>query len=249
MPFVVRCPACGQRLRVPSKRASRPFRCPQCQTELVPLRQVGGKLFVQAAASSDFEAEAPSFRASRSGAREEEIPFATAVEDEGAAEEILDAIPVPPPSAPSRLVPCRECGRQIAKSAAACPSCGGPNDWLHPRIRRFIKEVGKYKSPLGFTWEAKGYRIVLTAHRPQSLADAAADLVGSIGFLVPLSGAGLASLFLLELGKAGTEAALRSCREGNDQEVLIVDFGTSPPRWNSTNRRYWLRVLRFFDLA
>lgn len=38
----------------------------------------------------------------------------------------------------SNLTKCGACGKEISCLADRCPSCGAPNDWVHPKIQHFI---------------------------------------------------------------------------------------------------------------
>lgn len=38
----------------------------------------------------------------------------------------------------SELIKCNTCGQAIASLAQSCPSCGAPNDWLHPDVVHFL---------------------------------------------------------------------------------------------------------------
>jgi hypothetical protein len=52
---------------------------------------------------------------------------------------------IPPLGANSDLTDCKACATRISILADKCPSCGAPNDWIHPDIKRLLEvrsEIG-----------------------------------------------------------------------------------------------------------
>lgn len=41
----------------------------------------------------------------------------------------------------SKLIRCKSCDAEIAKSAPACPKCGGINEWIHPAFKAFAERT------------------------------------------------------------------------------------------------------------
>jgi hypothetical protein len=136
---------------------------------------------------------------------------------------------LPAEERPSRLIPCAECGPEIAKGAATCPHCGAPNDWTHPEIVRFLQKRRKFARLYpNFEADGRGFVLIARSTRARQFLDVAADAVGSLGFFAPLSVAGLAA----GLGAAiGTRYAAEALREaaGKNGEAILIDFRAEPP--------------------
>lgn len=64
-----------------------------------------------------------------------------------------------PAAGSNNLIDCGVCGNEIAALSAACPACGAPNDWVHPRIRHFSKVAGNIPMPRLWTWKADKLRV------------------------------------------------------------------------------------------
>ncbi|MFM9902156.1 MAG: hypothetical protein ACKVOT_14185 [Polaromonas sp.] len=56
----------------------------------------------------------------------------------------------------NELIDCKTCKKPIACVAEICPSCGAPNDWLHPDVAHFLAVQGKISvsKPFNF-WHTK----------------------------------------------------------------------------------------------
>jgi hypothetical protein len=57
------------------------------------------------------------------------------------------------------LTPCRSCNHEISVDAAACPSCGAPNKWIHPKIESFLKIKDQTGVVQPFTFEYEKLKI------------------------------------------------------------------------------------------
>jgi hypothetical protein len=133
--------------------------------------------------------------------------------------------------------------------APTCPKCGAPNGWLHPEIVRFLNRRRQVEQRYdNFGSEAQGYMLVCRSIRPKQFLDYAANAVGSLGFVAPLSVSGLAVVLG---GAIGSEYAADLLREkaGPGANVLVIDFRHSPPVWSSTNDEFWEYALEFFDVC
>lgn len=171
----------------------------------------------------------------------------------------------PPVLAPSntpvpKLMPCNACGQQIAMTAAACPKCGAPNNWLHPEIERFRASLGQFghMPPFNVNWDRSVLRGTAEVKRgAHALGDfgwkamavgllsmlLGAFLPGTLGVLVPwvigplgLFG-GLVLMLVSTLGNTKTSDFVVS---------FVVDFSHSPPRWQSDDDEFWKDVKQFF---
>lgn len=51
------------------------------------------------------------------------------------------------------LLACRVCGKAIAHLAQTCPSCGAPNNWMHPDVAHFlsVKDATGISGKFNFT--------------------------------------------------------------------------------------------------
>jgi predicted RNA-binding Zn-ribbon protein involved in translation (DUF1610 family) len=168
-----------------------------------------------------------------------------------------------PPSAEvgvPKLMGCASCGQQIAFSAAACPKCGAPNNWVHPEIERFRNSLDAFGDmpPFNIKWE----RFVLRGTAKVKRGAHATDDVGvkglAGGFLCMLVGAflpgdlGVVVPWVLgPLGVFGGSVLMlvSTFQKTNNTDFVVsfaIDFSESPPKWQSDDNEFWKDVRRFF---
>lgn len=51
------------------------------------------------------------------------------------------------------LTPCSACKKSISVQAETCPSCGAPNDWLHPAIQRLVEQKDQLGKAFNFRYK------------------------------------------------------------------------------------------------
>ncbi len=167
------------------------------------------------------------------------------IEDEPAS--VSTAAPMTPAVPESPLTACTVCGREIAKEAKACPGCGAPNRWTHPEIVRFLKRLHWFDDIPNFEVEGRGYRLVGKSTRGQQFTDVAAGAVGGLGFIAPMTGAGLLGALGASIGAHYASEALRNSA-GRGVQFFVIDFRYPEPFWQSTDDYFWGDVMDFFKL-
>jgi ribosomal protein S27E len=146
------------------------------------------------------------------------------------------------------LMPCSACGQSVAREAAACPSCGKPNHWTHPQIRRFLRQKHQFESTPHLQAQGKGYVLVGRSTRDKGFTDHVARAVGSVGFFGPATLRGVGKIVAFSVG-AGYLSRFLSQVAGPNGQAFTIDFRTTPPAWNSTDDYYWAEVMEFFGLT
>lgn len=171
----------------------------------------------------------------------------------------LDALPAPeeekPPVAPAgrpnRLSPCESCGQPVAHEADLCLTCGAPNHWMHPRVARFLEKTrqGRFKHISGFEAEGRHYVLVGRSRSTgtRQFLGVAAGAVGSLGFIGPMSLAGLATILAASVGREYAAQALRDAA-GHSGEAFVLDFRGDKPAWHSTDDEHWAEIMEIFKL-
>jgi hypothetical protein len=150
--------------------------------------------------------------------------------------------------AESKLTTCEACQSPIAKEADACPKCGAPNTWIHPELERFFRRIRTFRRWYpNFAAEAKGSVLVISSTRSKQFMDYAANAVGGLGVIAPLSLGGLALVLGASIGTQYAADAIRQ-KAGPYTQVLAIDFRHDPPRWSSTSDDFWEDLIEFFEL-
>jgi DNA-directed RNA polymerase subunit RPC12/RpoP len=158
-------------------------------------------------------------------------------------EEKLEEVADEPPVAAMRnpyLIPCQSCGRPIAKAAPACPICGAENHWMHPEIARFLSKKRQFQNIPDLELKAQGFVLTGRSRLPATFAGNLADILGNMRFFGSRSGVVFSVLEARWLAQELREIA------GPEQQTFLVDFHTDPPTWQSSDHYYWIKVMDFF---
>lgn len=134
----------------------------------------------------------------------------------------------------NELIECKTCGKAIASLAEACPSCGAPNDWLHPDIAHFlsIKDATGISRPFNYT-TTKTTVSGQTAAKPPVWAWVIAAMISGIAaFLFMLSG----FLWAFIVGVFAA-VVLNSTRRFDHFHADVANRS-----WTSSNDRFWKPV-------
>ena len=135
---------------------------------------------------------------------------------------------------------CSACGHSIAISAAACPQCGAPNDFVHPLVTEFKSR--KFNDAPLFEFEANGTTISGNSY---STRDKFGPLYVALFFV-----SGILFFFSTLLGLFVFAVAVIfggiSLFGSSHQETFTVDLSQEKPRWSSTNDAFWKSVRDFF---
>jgi RNA polymerase subunit RPABC4/transcription elongation factor Spt4 len=165
----------------------------------------------------------------------------------GSPEEAVDEPAALPPG--SSLIPCHDCGRPLSGDAEICPACGARNRWVHPQVARFLRRRrGFAKRFANLHGEARGYVLSGTSRREPGLLDAAANAVGGLGMIAPLTAGGLATVIGLSVARQYVSKALRDAA-GKGGQAFVIDFRHDPPAYETTDDDFWEDVLVFFGLV
>jgi hypothetical protein len=153
---------------------------------------------------------------------------------------------------------CSSCGNQIAFTAATCPKCGAPNNWLHPEIERFAKSLEKNNVlPAKSSVNWKAFRIWGSGLKKNPRQDihpmnwgpklmGVSLLVGILGGIINVALIAIAPI-LFFVGLIASLVGMLSDTVPIDQPVEFqLDFSCSPPKWSSNDERYWADVRQFF---
>jgi hypothetical protein len=222
------CANCQKALKAPKNAAGRKTKCPGCgQSIQVPLAVPPVRF--------------PKSEALSANPILEVLPV---LDEETNTDELQRPIPeVIEVSSVSRLIPCSECGRSIAKEAAACPGCGAPNKWAHPEIRRFLRCLHRFDHLPRFNIHWERYVLAGVDEASHRTAQRTCNTVGSFGILAPISVTGLVTLAGFHVGSQLLQGwATRRVK------AFRIDFRTSPPIWASTDDDWWSEILDFFGL-
>jgi hypothetical protein len=160
---------------------------------------------------------------------------------------LRSANPRKPSALESPLTNCTVCDKEIAKEATTCTGCGAPNHWTHPRIVRFLKRLHWFDDIPIFEVEGRGYVLVGRSTRPKQFLDVAADAVGGLGFIAPMTTGGLIRVLGMSIGATNASDALRTVA-GRGEQVFIINFRPGQPIWKSTDDEFWTDVMDFFKL-
>ncbi len=216
------------------------FTCPHCGRSLKGDEGKKGKTLPCPSCAK--EVVVPAAEAKSSASPEDIYPLAG---------ETMDVSPT--------LIDCSACGRSIAKTAAKCPQCGSPNNWMHPEVQRFrdaarsivLSRTWNWGSNQTAVWGngdseveerggAKGVSVGMTLF----LVGVLLLFLGPIGWAI----AGLlipVAIFIMVAGALFTKSS--------DYVVKIpefrADFSGQTPRWESNDEEFWEPVRDFFGLA
>ena len=146
------------------------------------------------------------------------------------------------------FIECETCKKELASTAAACPSCGARNEWIHPKIRRLLEagRSGKVTTPrpaeffhdrVSVWGRAPGSRmrsfllwaglaVVLSAFTP----------IGDLSSLEEQAQSMLIRLGLLLLIVSG---AARLLLGPNREKEFRADLASDPLGWQSNDDRFW----------
>jgi hypothetical protein len=216
------CSGCKLPVCAPDDCAGRTTKCRQC----------GNAITVPDAAT----AEPPSIP--------EAIPVVEPYRPEpNALPTLPTALPAPKTADDGPMTSCSACGRAIAKLAATCPQCGGPNTWVHPEIAKFFRSIRRFEFPSSFQFKYE--KLVLVGVDPLAHRDAQslASLASSFGVIAPLNLHGMATMLSVRAGQTWLQNWANK-----KVKAFRIDFSSSPPNWSSTDDSYWDDVMDFFGV-
>lgn len=165
----------------------------------------------------------------------------------------------------SKLIECEACGTAISAGAKACPKCGAPNNYLHPRIKEFLakKDIlnttckfeykgneitfSKGNAPLwhihrhqGKIWSFFGVCLLFNFIRWQNHLDPVVGLLLSYAqFFLGMATFWIGVIaFFIWVIRAGHKESSIYCK---------FDFSTVPPTIEKNHDQYWNEVITFFN--
>jgi|GEM_PF-5148998 len=262
------CPQCGKKLKMDELHAGRKAKCPRCGRRFAAPRASANSPCL---AGDEAGVSTPCWNSIPDAAADDTVldvipaPSNAPIQGSQAAspDDAIDVLPASPadnkparenpgcfqPRRLSRLVPCSACGRDIAKNAVSCPGCGAPNNYLHPEIARFQRNLRRFKNLGALRYQAEHDVLMGWAEGiGGQLAGAASSWIGSLGFISWQGGvkglAGLAKASLYQWASVEILNALRS----HGKKAFVVDFGYLPPQWRSSDDEYWRSIKVFFRL-
>lgn len=144
----VSCPACRKRLRVSDDAAGKRGKCPQCSAGVdIPTPQ-------QAVRDADIEAWLAPAQSDQPTARAGDAPNVSARPRHAGPSRDM---------APSNLVACPDCGRQVSRLAKACPNCAHPFESARDdRALAALRADDKRKKAAKSESRAQGVLLLLT---------------------------------------------------------------------------------------
>lgn len=147
-----------------------------------------------------------------------------------------------PVSAPRSVAlrDCSACGHSIAISAAACPLCGAPNEFVHPLVTAFKSR--KFEDAPLFNYEVTGTTINGNSYSAKDKLQLIAFLSCSLATILFFVSPWLASFFLA----SGVIGMGMWIFVSSHQETFTVDLSQEKPRWSSSNDAFWSSVRNFF---
>lgn len=160
----------------------------------------------------------------------------------------------------SRLTRCADCGKEMSKSAATCPSCGAANNDVHPEIKRFLK-APPYLAMINceYTYDTQSIRFTRKPSkfdrqkRGGSLtmfATINAIIWLYIVLLMVMNGGATPVLIIAGVVFSGISSLimkLYGSRGDKEPKYLEIRFDTDPPTWESSGHESWKPLIRFFD--
>lgn len=156
--------------------------------------------------------------------------------------QIENNMPAEPVSAPRSVAlrDCSACGHSIAISAAACPQCGAPNEFVHPLVTEFKSR--KFNDAPLFEFEVTGTTISGKSHSAKDKLEAIIGVlcISSVilFFIFPWLATFVFAGFLISVGIW--------LFASSHEETFSVDLSQEKPRWSSSNDAFWSSVRDFF---
>lgn len=156
----------------------------------------------------------------------------------------------------SVLINCNSCNKEISCMTDRCPSCGHPNDWAHPLIKKFDTVSDndfniEFNYSYGRNW-VKG----TTGDLEEDLAAkmTVSDVVFSSGgffmglmlFLLLLSDTGVAVFFII-LFIAWVIYSYFNNSKNRNAHKFYVEFNGNNLTWKSDDDHFWQPVKRYFE--
>lgn len=226
----ISCPSCGTRYQVPKPKAGKFVRC-KCGVRFDSVTGIPEVVKVQAD---------PSPKPKSKPKHQPLLPPPPAANQASKSRTPLSRAPgveklMPP-------MPCRECGHKMSCEAQACPSCGGPNRWVHPEIARFIDGTKHFKNTPPFEFRHERYSLACI-DKGSSTTNQIADFFGGLRIWAPLNLNGIALLAASHFG----QQALADSR-ARAVKVFRVDFKYDPPAFETNDCYHWRELFEFFQL-
>lgn len=132
------------------------------------------------------------------------------------------------------LIECKACKKPLACLAVACPSCGAPNDWVHPDLARFRtgKDATGISKPFTFTTTK-----TTIAGQTKAKAPLWAWFIAVAMWMASAFAFVTAGFFWMMAWSAGAAFVLLASRRA-DHFVADVVAKT----WSSSNEKLWWPV-------
>ncbi len=230
---VITCPVCNKRYKVEAPKSGKKVRC-KC-----------GVRFDSVSATPECKA---------AGSKPEIPPPKN-------ASTYKSLLPPPPPQQKAKVrrfavqqdpvvtcllppIPCAECGHTISCEAVTCPSCGGPNKWVHPAIAKFLASRGRFENIRPFEVHVLNYVLVVVDAESRQNSETLSALIGSVRIWAPLSLHGLLTVGATHFAGKGLQEWLAT-----NVKMFRIDFSTRPVSYACNDADHWSDVLEFFGLT